>query len=404
MLKWPKPVVLTACAALVMGVMESRALAQSNNAEQAPRITPGWVLTPTVSMGATHDDNPVLATRGDPSPDDVLTNARPGVDLTFTGKHAFLGTGYRGAIQRYRTLEAYDSYDQGGYFEYRQQASRRISLTARDNFSVSPSTDLLEVGGVPFTRTGTRSNDFNAGLTTAVTKRLHLTGTYHFQWLEFDRLDTPISSLLQGGRSHSVTFGARQSLSSRVKVGGDYTIQRATVGKDLEAEGFTIQNAEGIISYQAMPTVTVEGGAGLSHLELPGEDPRTGPAGHVALRKRTEYALLSVSAMRSFVPAFGFGGSIRNQELLASVRVPFSRNRAFVDAGIAWRNSEPVLQRELGLEAVVVQTSVGYAFQRWLRLEAFYNGATQQSTVVGGRIDRNRIGVQVVTAHPMRLR
>jgi hypothetical protein len=237
-----------------------------------------------------------------------------------------------------------------------------------------------------------------------VTKRLHFTGTYHFQWFEFDRTAVPISAFLQGGHSHTITLGARQSLNSRVKVGGDYTVQLATVGQQLEVGGFTIQNVEGVVSYQATPTVVIDGGAGLSHVQFPGETARTGPAGHVALRKRSEYALLSVSAMRSFVPAFGFGGSIQNQELLASMRVPFSRNRAFVDAGLSWRQSEPVLQRELGLKAVVLQTTVGYAFQRWLRLEAFYNGAFQQSTVVGGRIDRNRIGVQVVTARPMRLK
>jgi hypothetical protein len=264
---------------------------------------------------------------------------------------------------------------------------------------------MVEVSGVPFTRTGTRSNDFNGGLTVAATKRLQINGTYHFQWLEFDQQDAPVSALLQGGRSHSVTIGGRETINSRLKVGGDYTVQRARVGQVLGVnEGFTIQNAEGIVSFEVSPTVIFEGGAGVSHLALPGEGGRTGPAGHVSLHKRTEYAVLSVSAMRSFVPAFGFGGSLRNQEVLATVRVPFSRNRAYVDGGIAWRNSQPVLERELGLKAFWLQATVGYAFQRWLRLEGFYNGAFQDTTVAGGRIDRNRIGVQVVTARPMRLK
>ena len=33
--------------------------------------------------------------------------------------------GYRGSIQRYRTLDEYDNYAQGGYFELRHQPSRR---------------------------------------------------------------------------------------------------------------------------------------------------------------------------------------------------------------------------------------------------------------------------------------
>ena len=404
MLHHLKNAVVIAGAALCIAALPAPVRAQGGDEVRA-RVTPGWVFTPTVAIGAIYDDNPVLAGHGDPTPDDIYTNVRPGGDLTFTAKHLFFGSGYRGSIQRYRTLDQYDNYAQGGYVEFRQQPSRRMSLFVRDNVSVTPSTDLVNVAGVPFSRTGTRSNDFNAGLTTSVTKKLQLSGTYHFQWVEFDRHFVPLSLLLQGGHSNSVTLGARRSLSSRVKVGGDYTMQRGTMGQLIERPAFTIQNAEGIVSYQVSPTVLVEGGAGISHVVLP--EPagsRTGPAGHIALRKRTEYASLSISAMRSFVPAFGFGGSIRNQEVVGSVRLPFARNRAFVDGGLVWRNSEPVLVRELGLKAFLVQTTVGYAFHRWLSLEGFYNGAFQDSTSIGGRVDRNRFGVHVVTSRPMRLR
>jgi hypothetical protein len=403
MMNLSKTVTVVAWAALSLWVAGSPANAQSSD-EGAPRVTPGWVFTPTVSLGITHDDNPVLAGDGNPTPDDILTNVRPGADLSFTGKHTFLGTGYRGTVQRYRTLDEYDNYAQGGYVELRHQPSRRVSLLVRDNVSVSPSTDLVEVAGLPFSRVGTRSNDLNAALTASVTRRLQLTGAYHFQWLEFDRADDPASPLLQGGRAHRVTLGGRQSINSRLTVGGDYTIQRASFGRALDDQGFTIQNAEGTASYQLTSTVSIDGGAGISHLALPGEEPLTGPAFRAGLRKRAEYAQLSVSAMRSFVPAFGFGGSFRNQEVLVSVRVPFLRNRAYVDGGTAWRDSEPALVGGLGLRALWLQTSVGYAFQRWLRLEAFYSGAFQDSTVAGGRVDRNRFGVQFVTARPMRLR
>jgi hypothetical protein len=364
-----------------------------------------------VSFGITHDDNPVLASNTGPSPDDILTNVSPGVDLTFTEKHTFLSTGYRGSIQRYRTLDEYDNYAQGGHIELRHQPSRRLTLSVRDNVSVSPTTDLVEVAGVPFTRTGTRSNDFNAGLTASLTKRLQLSGDYHFEWFKFDRSEDPISSVLQGGHAHSVTVGARQSLTSRLKVGGDYTIQRANTGQPpvvgggepLQIPSFTIQNAVGSVTYQITPTIVVDGGAGLSYLSLPGEIARTGPAGHVSLSKRTEHAFLTFSARRSFVPAFGFGGSLSNQEVLATVRVPFARKRAYVDGSISWRDSEPVLEQELRLKSLWLKTSVGYAFQRWLRLEAFYDGTFQDTRIAGGQVDRNRIGVQVVTARPMRL-
>ena len=76
MLNFSKTVVVMASVAFTVGLSGSRALAQSSD-EGETRVTPGWVFTPTVSIGATHDDNPVLAGRGDPSPDDVVTNVRP---------------------------------------------------------------------------------------------------------------------------------------------------------------------------------------------------------------------------------------------------------------------------------------------------------------------------------------
>ena len=171
--------------------------------------------------------------RGDPTPNDVIASV-PGVDLTFTSKHAFFGGGYRGSIQRYRELDQYDSYDQGGYVEYRQKASRRVSLFLRDNFSVSPTTDLVEVAGVPFTRTGTRQNDFNGGLTTALSKTVAITGSYHFQWIEFDNPD-PLSPVLHGGRSHSATIGAHQTLNSRLTLGGDTACSAPASGPRLHS-------------------------------------------------------------------------------------------------------------------------------------------------------------------------
>jgi hypothetical protein len=394
---------------LVAALLLLAAPAAAQDELEARRVIPGWVLTPTVSLGVTFDDNPVLAGRGDPSPDDTITNVRPGLDLSFTAKHTFFGVTYRGSLVRYRTLDQYDSYDQGGTVELRHEPSRRVTLTLRDTFSVAPTTDTVDVAGVPFSRTGTRQNSFDGGATFAVTERLNLSGGYTFRWIDFDPPGGVLTPLLQGGRSHGVNLGARQQLSERWEVGATYTLESATVGDprllDGGEEQFTIQNVEGVASWRAAPTVTIEGGFGISYLGLPSpEGSRTGPAGHVRVRKRTEYALFSAGAMRSFVPAFGFGGSLRNQEIFADVRVPFARKRAYVQGQLAWRDSEPVLEGELGITAAWVETVVGYAFLRWLRAEAFYAGVFQDTvTVAGGRIDRNRIGVRVVTAQPVRL-
>ena len=372
--------------------------------EGEPRVAPGFVLIPSVAFGVIHDDNPVLASNNDSPPSDGLTKVQPAVDLTYTARHVLLSGGYRGSLQRFSSLDAYDSYDQGGHAEYRQQFSRRVGVSVRDNFSLSPTPDLVEVAGVPFTRTGTTQNTLMSALIIEAAKHLQLSVGYDFQWLHFNEPEAPNSPLLEGGSAHTVTFGARRALSSRVKVGGDYRVQRANVGENQPNESFTIQNAQGVVIVRLSPTITMEAGAGVSRLVLPEENgTHFGPAGHFSLHKRTEYAFFTVSTSRSFVPAFGFGGSFANQEVLGAVRVPFARRRGFIDGSIAWRESEPVLQRELATRALWVKTTVGYALQRWLRIEGFYNGAFQDTTVAGGRIDRNRIGVQAVTGYPMRL-
>jgi hypothetical protein len=396
---------IVGAAATVSCLLLGAVPAPAQEVEGEPRVVPGFVFAPSIAMGAIHDDNPVLAANNDTPPSDVVTTVRPAVDLTFLAKHAFLGGGYRGTLQRYGSLEAYDSYDQGGHAEYRQQFSRRISLSVRDSFSLSPTTDLVEVAGVPFTRTGTTQNTFSSGLTVDAAKRLQMDLGYDFQWLHFNRPEEPNSALQEGGTAHTVTIGARRALTSRIKVGGDYRVQFANVGEIQTNESFTIQNAQGIVTLRLSPTVTMEGGAGISRLALPeGNGTHIGPAGHFSLHKRTEYALFTVSTSRSFVPAFGFGGSFSNQEVLGAVRVPFARRRGYVDGSVSWRKSEPVLQRELAITALWVKSTVGYAFQRWLRLEGFYYGAFQDTPIAGGRIDRNRFGVQAVTGYPMRLR
>jgi hypothetical protein len=399
-----RKVVVVAGAGVCVVLAGAPAAAQSAEGEPA-RVVPGLVFTPSITMGVVHDDNPVVATNVGQPVSDVATTVRPILGLTYTAKHASLTGVYRGSMERFRTFDAYDSYDQGGSAEYRQQFSRRVSLAVRDNFSLAPSTDLVEVAGVPFTRTGTTQNTLTSILRFRPAKHLELSAQYAFQWLQFDRPKEPISALLQGGTSHKVTFGMRRALTSRLTVGADYHVQRALVGEHVQREKFTIQNAEGVLNLQLSPTVTMEVSGGISRLALPeGNGTHFGPAGHVALQKRTEHAYFTISATGSFVPSFGFGGSFHNQEVNGSVRVPFARRRAYVEGSVSWNKSEPVVQRDLGLKNVWVKAIGGYSFQRWLRLEGFYNGAFQDTAVEGGRVDRNRIGVQVATGYPMRLR
>jgi len=380
---------------------------QTGVAEYPERVASGWVFTPSVAVGVLFDDNPTLASHGNPSPSDVIGTVRPGGNLSFTQKHTQLGLGYHGALIRYRDLTRYDNYEQRATVDFRHQPMRRLQLFARESYMDTPATDAIQVAGVPFYRTGSRHNELDAGASVLATRGLEVRGDYRFQWLEFDRPDSATAAaFLQGGQSHGVGFDARQQVSARWRVGASYDFRHALLGQPTSVRArdtFDTQNAEALVEWQASPTLVIEGGGGISYLALPGPaGSRTGPAGHISLRKRTEYAYLTLNAMRSFVPSFSFGGSFRNQEVSASARVPFAARRAYVQGAVAWRDSQPVLANQLGLRALWVDATVGYVLQRWLRVEGYYGGAFQDTTVAGGQIDRNRVGVQIVTSRPVR--
>jgi hypothetical protein len=365
------------------------------------RGIPGWVFTPAVGFGMVYDDNALLAAEGNPRPSDTFTMVRPQLNLSLNKKHTDFDLDYFGVLQRYHNLADTTDYSQGARLGFNHQATRRLSFFGRDAYTLSPSTDFIDVvTGVPFVRTGTRQNNASAGATYAATKTLDISGQYNFQWIHFGK-DTETQGVLAGGRAHRVGLDARQRVSSRMRVGAHWNMQHANLGRT--GDTFDIQNAEGIIEVRVGEHTTVEGGAGVSYLSLPTViGSRIGPAAHVQLHTRTEHAFFNVGAMQSFVPAFGFGGSVQNSELNASARVPFYRRRAYLDGAISWRNSDPVLQTGVQLRSLLVRTTVGFAIQRWLHIQAFYAGS-YQNTSARGQIDRNRVGIQIMTSHAMRI-
>jgi hypothetical protein len=386
----------------VIVVLMAAGTAGAQDFEHPDAATPGWVMTPSVAFGVTYDDNPTVATHELPTPDDTIMVVSPSLGLTYRARHTSLGLRYNGSLSRYRTLDELDSFDQGARMDLQHQVSKRVTLQFRNYFSVSPTTDDLRLTGVPFVRTGTRQNEAIGGTTIQATRRLEVTGSYRFQWVEFDLPRVSTDPQLEGGVTHGLTLGALQAVAPRVKVGGSYVYQRALLGDIQEVHG--IQNALAEIAVQLSPTVSLGAGGGVSHLTLPeGQGSRTGPAARIALQKITEHAIFAVSAMRSFVAAFGGSGSMQTSEVAGSVQLPFARRRGFVRGVVAWHDSDAVIEGDLGLTSVWLQTTLGYAVQRWLRVEVFHSGSFQDTGLAGGRADRNRVGVQVVTLRPMRI-
>ena len=399
-----RPMRTAAAAAAMMLVLACAAPADAQlfGVTDAEKRAPGWVVTPRVSFGLSYDDNPVLAGGGNPTPNDTIGVLGPALNLAYTAKRTQLDFGYSGSLVRYRTLGEFDSFEQRGRMDLRHQASKRTSLQFTNSYAKAPTTDATDVGGVPFLRTGTEQFDLRGGFTADASPRLAVIGSYGYQWAEFDRPDDERAALLQGGQMHSAVMGATYALNGRMRVGGNYTFRRAIVGH-IEEEAFNIQDGEGTVAYRLSPTMTLQGGLGLSRLSLPDEfGARLGPSARVSLHQRTPHASYSLSFMHSFVPAFGIGGSLRNSELAGHVRVPLAR-RVDLQTDVTWREATPVIEGELGLSALWIETTVGYAVHRWLRVQGFYSRAYSDTPVAGGRVDRNRVGVQIVTLRPLRI-
>jgi hypothetical protein len=78
--------------------------------------------------------------------------------------------------------------------------------------------------------------------------------------------------------------------------------------------------------------------------------------------------------------------------------------RFYTQSVFSWRRNEPLTVGELKLGSIWTEVLLGYAFQPWMRVEGFYADLSQEIARAGGELSRRRIGVQVVTATPMRIR
>ena len=103
------------------------------------------------------------------------------------------------------------------------------------------------------------------------------------------------------------------------------------------------------------------------------------------------------------MPSFGFGGASNSQELRGYVRMPLRQGRFYTQGSAAWRRSLPFELDTLELDTIWLRSTFGYAAARWMRVEANYTFARQDSIVTGGEVNRHRIGVQFVISQPMRI-
>lgn len=390
-----------AAAAVVLALTAPVAAQQQQQSEFEPGRVPGWTFVPGFTFGTVYDSNIGLAT---PPADtgrtagDQLILASPFGQLEYFGRRTEFATGYSGSINRYMDVEQLNSFDHHMHASLRRLVSRRVSFLLQNSFSDVPTTDQVELNGIPFSRTGAQSNTFAGTLDARLSRFTDLMVRYENTWVDFDRDE----NFLRGGWLNGVRTEWSRRLSERSSLGAEYGLRFADMNEGLQE--MTFHDVGATFHHTLTPHTTFTAAGGVSRLEGPlPDESHTGPYIRGSITRKGERSTVGASFDRQFVPSFGFGGSNQSQEIRGFVRMPITRNRTYVQGSAAWRRSDPLLGGELKLDTIWIRSTLGYAITRWLRAEGFYAYTRQDSEVTGGEIDRHRIGAQFVVAQPMRI-
>ncbi len=367
-----------------------------------PGQTPGWTLTPAIALASGWDSNVSMVGVDEQATTGSMGVISPSIEAEYLAKKHWFGVGYTGSFALYYQLEGLNTFDQYLRMDTRHLLSKRVTLHLHDSFAAVPTTDAIMLSDLPFVRTGSRMNDAGASLSVALDAHTKATANYGFTWVAFDER-SPYAGLLRGGTAHAFGGGVQRQMGPRWSLGGSASYERSLMAR--LGQGVGIIQGFGTASYEATRTLSLSASFGIAHVGATSRNTaRTGPAWNVSAVKRFPRATLSGAWSRSFVPAFGLGGSIQNEQIDVVLAMPVASNRLYWQAGLSWRRHDPLLAEELTRHALWLQTFVGYAVHRRVRLEAFYARSQQDSLRPGGKVHRDRVGVQVVTSRPMRIK
>ena len=390
-------------ALAVAGLLASAPVAaQDRPSEFDGYVVPGWSFTPGISIGSVWDTNVALSGRtaeGRTEGDTIFAIA-PFGQLALESKRTHFSAGYRGYVRRYVDLDTLNGSDHSAYASFRHLLTPRVTLFASNYFSDSPTTDLVELNGVPFARIGSLSNRLNGGVEGRLSKYTTLRVRYENTWTSFDSLD----GLLNDGTVHELGADLMRRLSERLTVGVEGRLRRSDLAR-LDARVIWFQDARGAVEYRVTEHVAVSGAIGITHLkDSLFSETRTAPYYRLGVERRTGHGVAGLVFERSYTPTFGFSGSHDTQELRGFIHLPFSRNRFYVQSDGTWLRSSPFFAGDLKADTFLTSNTFGYSATRWLRLEAYHSYSRQDSIVTGGEVDRHRVGAQMVVSQPMRIR
>jgi hypothetical protein len=367
---------------------------------------PGWTFTPTFGFAETYDDNVSMFGQnfGEETNNDMVTTYFPAADLHFSGKHTSFDTSYSGSFLSYQTFSDLNRWDQRGKIELSRQETARFKWFARANAAAMPSTDLVELGGIPYRHTGARTFDARGGASLVTGRHDSVISTFNYQIIDFDR-PAEFQGYLRGGHVAESMTAWRHAINGHLSVGTDYTFRRSLVVGDPDS--FNIHSAAGAVDYELSPAWSFSGGGGIVYLQSTSRTAAsTGPAVRLALERHRGLSTFHVGYLRSYIPSFGFGGTIQNEEVGAGYRTNlFGSRHWYLDNSAVFRNDTPLAgtNEQLPLRSLRTYSIVGWEPQRWVRIEGFYARVQQTSLRAGGQLTRNRVGFQIVTSKPVRM-
>jgi hypothetical protein len=387
--------------AIAVMLLAAAAAGAQDASELSNGRTPGWSFTPGLSIGGGFDSNVALAavspTRQEPQSDRLIL-AQPFATLDFVSKRTEVSTGYSGYIRRYMDLDQLNGFDQHGHGSLRRLVSKHVTFQLSEDYARVPTTDEIELNGVPFSRTGARRNAFVAQLSARLTKFMDLSVKFDNTWVRFDRTDT----LLTGGAVNGLTTGLSRRLTSQISAGVEYAVRIADLNEGTRQ--LTFQDVGGTAQIGLSARTSASVGFGYSFLDDRSlHETRTGPYLRGEVTHGTEHATVGAAFERMFLPTFGFGGSSQSEQVRGYITMPLNRNRMYVQGSWSWRRTDPFLEGELSLDTTLFRSTLGYSATRYLRVEAFHAFTRQDTQVAGGKVNRHRVGVQVVISQPMRI-
>jgi hypothetical protein len=387
-------------------------VARATSAQPAPwqpeRLTEGWTFTPSIVVGGLWDSNVTVRNQGDPFIQEYVGLISPRGEMNFNGRHTRFNVGYSGALEAYRRFQELNNYEQRGRLSLRQTLSPRLTFETRGSYAVTPTTDRLEIGTLPFLDIGSTVAEIGGTLQYRPARHTHLTGDYRVTRVMFDRQQQPLQAFLNGGHAQTPSVDLTQELSARVSVGGEWSYTHAILeANDLTTDNtFNVQNVLGHVSYRLSKTTIVSGAAGGSNLNVATTGLSLwGPAFKAGIEHTRERLRVSARYSRAFVPSFSFGGLTGNQDVAVSATAPLTRGgRLTLSGSTSFTRTEPVKELGLGfqLDSVWYSGAIGYQIAPWLRTEGFVSSMHQTSTARGD-IDRTRVGIQFVSSKPLRI-